>query len=85
MFKKDALTEIEPGLELLNFTWFINSVVYDWTQKKARIEIIFQEEGKTIKHSRTFAFDCLQDWTCTDALNAALGLDILEGSNLIDE
>lgn len=83
MYKKAELTEIESGLELINFTWFINSVRYDWTQNKAFVEIIMQEEGKTIKHSREFGFDCLEDWNAAKAETEILKLKEFSNSILL--
>lgn len=36
---------------------FINSVVYNWANDTAVIEVIFQEEGSIFKHSRSFSMN----------------------------
>lgn len=41
-------------LILNNPTATIKSVVYDWENDTAAIEVIFQEEGANYKHSRSF-------------------------------
>lgn len=48
--------EIEEGLTLSNPTANINVVRYDWENNTVSIEILFNEDGSTFKHSRNFTF-----------------------------
>lgn len=77
MYKQTGIKTIQD-IELKDFTWWINSVRYDWKNDKAFVEVHAKETH--LVHSRTFAFDCNEDWNSSTALNKILELDIFKGS-----
>jgi len=77
MRKQTGIKQIQD-IELKDFTWWINSVIYDWANDKAYIEVYMKETHLT--HSRTFEFECTTDWDSSKAQNKILELDIFKGS-----
>ena len=77
MYKQTGIKQIQD-IELKDFTWWINSVRYDWQNNKAYIEVHAKETH--LVHSRTFEFDCTTDWDSSTALSKILSLDTFKGS-----
>jgi len=77
MRKQTGIKQIQD-IELKDFTWWINSVKYDWNLNLAFVEVYMKENHLT--HSRTFEFDCTTDWDSSKAQNKILELDIFKGS-----
>lgn len=77
MRKQTGIKQIQD-IELKDFTWWINSVIYDWANDKAYIEVYMKETH--LIHSRTFEFECTEEWTSQTALNKVLELEQFEGS-----
>ena len=77
MYKQTGIKQIQD-IELKDFTWWINSVRYDWVNNKAHVEIHAKELN--LVHSREFEFDCDSDWTSQTALSKILELETFKGS-----
>jgi len=77
MYKQTGIKQIQD-IELKDFTWWINSVRYDWNLNLAFVEVYMRETH--LVHSRTFEFDCTTDWNSSTALTKILELDIFKGS-----
>jgi len=77
---KQAALKTFQDIELKNFTWEVVVVSYNWLTNKASVEVHALEDGKTLKHSRTFEFDCPEEWTSETALSELLKLETFEGS-----
>jgi hypothetical protein len=77
MRKQTGIKQIQD-IELKDFTWWINSVQYDWANDKAFVEVYMKETH--LIHSRTFEFECTEEWTSQTALNKVLELETFEGS-----
>lgn len=77
MYKQKGIKQIQD-IELKDFTWWINSVRYDWSNNKAYVEVHAKETH--LVHSRSFEFDCSEEWTSQTALEKILEIETFKGS-----
>ena len=79
--KKTGITTITEELTLQDFNWKIGSVNYNWITSKVSIEVLMWELHQI--NSRSFEFDCTEEWDSAKCLEAVLSLDAFKGSSLV--
>jgi hypothetical protein len=68
---------ISQNLTIKNFQFGIHSVNYDWSQNKCNIIVMFRDELGNI-FSRTFTFDCNDNWNADKCIEELLNLEEFE-------
>jgi hypothetical protein len=80
MYKIDGIREFQEGLQLNNPRFLIGPIKYGVITPTVEIEILFTEGEGIAKHSRTYIFECVGNWTFEDAVNVVLNHPDFQGA-----